>query len=68
MALLDESFNKTSKCGQKDMDGQYWDHSNNYVATCYCHSEFTGKASAKDVFLNPLVHAYQVSAKASCSR
>ena len=38
-----------------------------YVATRCYHSEFMGKASAKEV-LNPLVHAYQVSVKTSCSR
>ena len=29
---------------------RYWDNNHNYVATHYYHSEFMGKASAKDVF------------------
>ena len=28
----------------------YWDNNHHYMATRYCHSEFMGKASAKDVF------------------
>ena len=47
---FDESFNKTSKRGQMDMHVRYWDNNHNYVATHYYHSEFMGKASAKDVF------------------
>ena len=33
-----------------DMHVRYWDNNHNYVATRYYHSEFMGKASAKDVF------------------
>ena len=50
VALLDESFNKTSKHGQMDMHVYYWDNDHNYVATHYYYSEFMDKASVKDVF------------------
>ena len=50
VALFDESFNKTSKCGQMDMHVCYWGNNHNYKATHSYHSEFIGKASAKDVF------------------
>ena len=50
VALFDESFNKISKRGQMDMHVLYWDNNRNYVTTRYYHSEFMGKASAKDVF------------------
>ena len=36
--------------GQMVMHVRYWDNNHNYVATRYYHSEFIGKASAKDVF------------------
>ena len=67
VALFDESFNKISKRGQMDMHVRYRDNTQNYLAKRYYQSELVGKASAKNV-LNPLVHAYQVLAKASCSR
>ena len=35
---------------QMDMCVRYWDNNHNYIATRYYHSEFMGKASAKDVF------------------
>ena len=35
---------------QMDMCVHYWDNNHNYIATRYYHSEFMGKASAKDVF------------------
>ena len=50
LALFDELFNKTSKRGQMDMHVRCWDNNHNYVATRYYHSQFIGKASAKDVF------------------
>ena len=50
LALFDESFNKTSNCGQMHMHVQYWDNNHSYVATCYYHSEFMSKTSEKDVF------------------
>ena len=50
VALFDESFNKTSKRGQMDMHVRYWGNNHNYKATHSYHSEFIGKASAKDVF------------------
>ena len=49
VALLDESFSKISKRGQIDTHVRYWDNNRNYAANCYYHSEFMGKASAKDV-------------------
>ena len=50
VAFFDESFNKTSKHGQMDIQVLYWDSFHNYVAACYYYSEFMCKASLKDVF------------------
>ena len=46
----------------------YWDNNLNYAATHYYHSEFIGKASAKDVFESCGAYAYQLLVTASCCR
>ena len=51
VALFDESFNKISKHGQKDMHVFHWDNNHNYIATHYYHSQCMGQASAKDIWI-----------------
>ena len=51
VALFDESNNKVEKQGQMDLHTQFWDTSEDIVATRYFSSEFLGKAAVTDISL-----------------
>ena len=48
--MFDESYNKISKRGQRDLHVRLWDIKNNCVATQYFNSKFLGKAAAQDIY------------------
>ena len=52
VALFDESFNKSAKEEQMDLHVRFWNKEKGCVVTCYCNSEFLGKASALDLHEN----------------